>query len=318
MLELEHISVRFAAGHGVQAVEDVTLTLEDGGRLAIVGETGSGKSVLLLAVLQLLPGSALVSGSARLDGEDLFAAGQKRLREIRGGVISYVPQGGGASLNPLYSVGFQVGEPLMEHRGYSKKKAFLASIPLLKRFQLGREEQLAKGYPHTFSGGMRQRAMVAMGISAGARIIFADEPTKGLDQKRVDLVADTLNRLETEALLCVTHDLQFAAAVCRRVCVMYAAQQVEYGSAAQVLGQPLHPYTQAMVRAMPENGMHVQEGFAPETVSGSGCRFRARCPYAQAQCEAMPPLVAVNDRKVRCWRYAAGHETADQTLSESR
>ena len=161
MLELEHISVRFAAGHGVQAVEDVTLTLEDGGRLAIVGETGSGKSVLLLAVLQLLPGSALVSGSARLDGEDLFAAGQKRLREIRGGVISYVPQGGGASLNPLYSVGFQVGEPLMEHRGYSKKKAFLASIPLLKRFQLGREEQLAKGYPHTFSGGMRQRAMVA-------------------------------------------------------------------------------------------------------------------------------------------------------------
>ena len=289
MLELEHISVRFAAGHGVQAVEDVTLTLEDGGRLAIVGETGSGKSVLLLAVLQLLPGSALVSGSARLDGEDLFAAGQKRLREIRGGVISYVPQGGGASLNPLYSVGFQVGEPLMEHRGYSKKKAFLASIPLLKRFQLGREEQLAKGYPHTFSGGMRQRAM-----------------------------ADTLNRLETEALLCVTHDLQFAAAVCRRVCVMYAAQQVEYGSAAQVLGQPLHPYTQAMVRAMPENGMHVQEGFAPETVSGSGCRFRARCPYAQAQCEAMPPLVAVNDRKVRCWRYAAGNETADQTLSESR
>ena len=290
MLELEHISVRFAAGHGVQAVEDVTLTLEDGGRLAIVGETGSGKSVLLLAVLQLLPGSALVSGSARLDGEDLFAAGQKRLREVRGGVISYVPQGGGASLNPLYSVGFQVGEPLMEHRGYSKKKAFLASIPLLKRFQLGREEQLAKGYPHTFSGGMRQRAMVA----------------------------DTLNRLETEALLCVTHDLQFAAAVCRRVCVMYAAQQVEYGSAAQVLGQPLHPYTQAMVRAMPENGMHVQEGFAPETVSGSGCRFRARCPYAQAQCEAMPPLVAVNDRKVRCWRYAAGNETADQTLSESR
>ena len=204
MLELEHISVRFAAGHGVQAVEDVSFTLEDGGRLAIVGETGSGKSVLLLSVLRLLPKSALVSGSARLDGEDLFAAGQKRLREIRGGVISYVPQGGGASLNPLYSVGFQVGEPLMEHRGYSKKEAFLASIPLLKRFQLGREEQLARGYPHTFSGGMRQRAMVAMGISAGARIIFADEPTKGLDQKRVTLVADTLNRLETEALLCLS------------------------------------------------------------------------------------------------------------------
>ena len=213
MLELEHISVRFAAGHGVQAVEDVTLTLEDGGRLAIVGETGSGKSVLLLAVLQLLPGSALVSGSARLDGEDLFAAGQKRLREIRGGVISYVPQGGGASLNPLYSVGFQVGEPLMEHRGYSKKKAFLASIPLLKRFQLGREEQLAKGYPHTFSGGMRQRAMVAMGISAGARIIFADEPTKGLDAYAKAELAQLLLTLcrEGTSILIVTHDVEFAA-----------------------------------------------------------------------------------------------------------
>ena len=179
MLELEHISVRFAAGHGVQAVEDVTLTLEDGGRLAIVGETGSGKSVLLLAVLQLLPGSALVSGSARLDGEDLFAAGQKRLREVRGGVISYVPQGGGASLNPLYSVGFQVGEPLMEHRGYSKKKAFLASIPLLKRFQLGREEQLAKGYPHTFSGGMRQRAWWPWAFPPGPGSFLPTSPPRG-------------------------------------------------------------------------------------------------------------------------------------------
>lgn len=310
MLEIEHISVRFAAGHSVQAVEDVSLTLAEGSRMAIVGETGSGKSVLLLAVLQLLPPNAQVSGAVRLDGEDLFQMSRKRLQEIRGGVISYVPQGGGASLNPLYSVGFQVGEPLMEHRGYSKKAAFRASVPLLRRFNLGREEQLARAYPHTFSGGMRQRAMVAMGISAGARIIFADEPTKGLDEKRIAMVADTLNRLEEETLLCVTHDLKFAAGVCREVCVMYAAQQVELGSAGEVLRRPLHPYTQAMVDAMPENGMKCSAGFAPEhgpaADPAEGCRFRARCPYARERCRTMPPLAEVGTRKVRCWKYAAG------------
>ena len=167
----------------------------------------------------------------------------------------------------------------MEHRGYSKKKAFLASIPLLKRFQLGREEQLARAIPTPFSGGMRQRAMVAMGISAGARIIFADEPTKGLDQKRVDLVADTLNRLETEALLCVTHDLQFAAAVCRRVCVMYAAQQVEYGSAAQVLGQPPPLY--------PGHGAGYagkQDACSGGLCSGDGVRQRLPVPGPLSLC----------------------------------
>lgn len=318
MLELEHISVRFAAGHGVQAVEDVTLTLEDGGRLAIVGETGSGKSVLLLAVLQLLPGSALVSGSARLDGEDLFAAGQKRLREIRGGVISYVPQGGGASLNPLYSVGFQVGEPLMEHRGYSKKKAFLASIPLLKRFQLGREEQLAKGISphlqrrhapagHGGHGHFRRgpdhfcrRAHQGAGPKAGG-------PGGGHPEPAGDRGASVRDPRPAVCGGSVPEGLRHVRGPAGGV------WQRRSGA-----GPTPPPYTQAMVRAMPENGMHVQEGFAPETVSGSGCRFRARCPYAQAQCEAMPPLVAVNDRKVRCWRYAAGNETADQTLSESR
>ena len=142
MLELKHITVKFASDSSVLAVDDVSMRLEDGSRTAIVGETGSGKSVLLLAILRLLPPNAVVGGQVLVDGEDVLQADKKRLRQIRGGIISYVPQGGGGSMNPLLKVGFQVGEPLMEHRGYTKQQAVAASIPLLKRFNLGREEEL--------------------------------------------------------------------------------------------------------------------------------------------------------------------------------
>lgn len=310
MLELSNISVEFASERSVLAVDDFSLDLPDGSRTAIVGETGSGKSVLLLAILRLLPPNAVVRGRIMLDGEEILAADRKRLGQIRGGIISYVPQGGGASMNPLLRVGFQVGEPLMEHRGYSKKQAVAASIPLLRRFNLSDEEKLSRAYPHTFSGGMRQRAMVAMGISAGAKILLADEPTKGLDGRRVKLVADALNLLERETLLCVTHDMAFAGAVSRRICVMYAAQQVELGPAADVLERPLHPYTRDMIRAMPENGMTYEDrGFAPSHDSyadcARGCRYAGRCRDRGARCGTPPPLFGVDGRKVRCWKYAA-------------
>ena len=307
MLEIEHISVHFAAGHTVQAVEDVSFRIPQGSRMAIVGETGSGKSVLLLAILNLLPKNAHVSGKAVLDGEDLLTMSKKQLNRIRGGKISYVPQGGGASLNPLYTIGFQVGEPLMIHRNYSRKQAFLESISLLKRFNLGNEEKTASFYPHMLSGGMRQRAMVAMGISAGAEIIFADEPTKGLDERRVHLTAETLNRLEKETLLCVTHDLRFASEVCQEIIVMYAGQQVEAGQTRELFQSPLHPYTKAMLEAMPENGMKFQAGFAAEhSVLDGGCRYRERCPYAQERCRQIPPMAVVGKRKVRSWNYVVG------------
>ena len=196
MLELQHVSVEFASEHSVLAVDDISMQLEKGTRTAIVGETGSGKSVLLLAILRLLPPNAKVRGSILLNGEEILEANRKRMYEIRGGEISYIPQGGGASMNPLMRVGDQVGEPLREHRGYGKRAAFLAGVELLKKFNLLREESMAKAYPHTFSGGMRQRAMVAMGISAGAQIVLADEPTKGLDERRIALVTETLNLLK--------------------------------------------------------------------------------------------------------------------------
>ncbi len=318
MLELEHISVCFTSGHSVQAVEDISLKIPDGSKIAIVGETGSGKSVLLLAILRLLPENAVVSGSARIDGEEIFEMSPKRLNTIRGGVISYVPQGGGGSLNPLYSIGFQVGEPLMEHRGYKRKQAFAASIPLLKRFQIGNEERRARDYPHTFSGGMRQRAMIAMGISAHARILFLDEPTKGLDGKRIHRVEEALKLLREETILCVTHDLHFAVRTSRFLCVMYEGQQVEYGTTQEIWDNPLHPYTQAMLDALPENGMKYQNGLTtepPKKTAVQGCRYRYRCPYREIRCDRMPPLFKVGERKVRCFRYAVENGEADKNIS---
>ncbi len=309
MLEIDRVSVEFA-GSGVRAVDDVSLTLPEGSRTAIVGETGSGKSVLLVALLRLLPSNAVVTGDVRLNGESVLAADRKRLRQIRGGLISYVPQGGGGSLNPLLKIGFQVGEPLMIHRGFRRRKAVEASFPLLERFNLTPGKEKAKAYPHMFSGGMRQRAMVAMGISAGAGIILADEPTKGLDERRVRMVEEAFRALEGETLLCVTHDILFAGAVSDRICVMYAAQQLEYGDAAAILSRPLHPYTRDLLDAMPENGMRYEDrGFAPPHGSyydeAAGCRYRDRCRDCTEKCAQPPPLAEFEGRKVRCWKYAA-------------
>ena len=319
MLELHHVSVEFVSQASVLAVDDVSMCLPDGSRTAIVGETGSGKSVLLLAILRLLPPSARVNGSIAVDGEELLLADKKRMQQIRGGVISYVPQGGGASMNPLMRVGFQVGEPLMEHKGYYKKQAVAAIIPLLKRFNLSREVEMARAYPHTFSGGMRQRAMVAMGISAGARIILADEPTKGLDRRRVELVGQTLNLLGDETLLCVTHDMSFARSISREICVMYAAQQVEMGLTEELLTDPLHPYTRDMIAAMPENGMQCQSaGFAPSHGSylhhGRGCRYQERCRERCARCGEEPPIIEIDGRKVRCWKYVTGNKRPNKEI----
>jgi len=309
MLSIKNVSVEFK-GAKVKAVDDFSLDVNDSERVAIVGETGSGKSVLIVAIIRLLPNNAQVSGQVLLDGEDILTANADRLHEIRGGVISYVPQGGGGSMNPLHKIGYQVGEPLMIHKGYTKKEAVAASIPLLEKFNLVPAKEIADAYPHMLSGGMRQRTMVAMGISAGAKYILADEPTKGLDDRRVKMVIDTFSQLTDETLLCVTHDLLFAKAVAKKICVMYAAQQLEYGSADEIFSDPLHPYTKDLIDAMPENGMVYEDrGFAPPHDTyfdeQGGCRYRDRCHFCTERCNNAPPVVTVGDRKVRCWKYAS-------------
>ena len=305
LLRVEDLSVSFAGKNFVQAVEHVSLEVRSGDRLCIIGETGSGKSILLLAILRLLSPTAKVTGSVHYRTQDLFALTEKQLDAIRGSRISYVPQGSGNGMNPLLKVGFQVAEPLIAHRGMKRKPAEARAVELLRSFHLGREETIARQYPFTYSGGMRQRALIAMGISADAELLFADEPTKGLDEPRVKLTADAFNALTGQTLVCVTHDLGFARSVSSRVCVMYAANQVEEAATEELFSHPLHPYTQDMLAAMPENGLRFRPGYAPahndaETV---GCKYRLRCAVCSEKCRETPPMIDIGGHQVRCWQY---------------
>ena len=306
MLEIQNLSVSFSSSGETLAVQDVSFRVEDSRTTVMVGETGSGKSVLMLAILQLLPPTARVTGSVNLDGVDLLTLPEKKMSKIRGAKIGYVPQSGGGSMNPLLKVGFQVGEPLMEHKGYSKAAAEKASIPLLRKFGLGDEDAVAKSYPHQLSGGMRQRAMIAMGAAADASILFADEPTKGLDSQRVELVVQAFAQLSGKTILCVTHDLEFAEQISNEICVMYAAYLVEFCTKEEFFSQPLHPYSRALLLSQPQYGMHCTIGFAPprEAESKGGCPFYKCCPERTARCKHMPPMVSVGTRRVRCWQYA--------------
>lgn len=305
LLRVEDLSVCFSGGNHVQAVENVSIEVFEHDRLCIIGETGSGKSILLLAILRLLPKSAQVSGDAFYRGQNLFAMTSKQMDQVRGGAIAYVPQGSGNGMNPLLRVGFQVGEPLMAHRDVPRREAERRSVDLLRRFHLGREEALARQYPFTFSGGMRQRALIAMGVAADAELLFADEPTKGLDERRVRLVSDAFNALERQTLVCVTHDLSFARTIASRVSVMYAANQVELAGAEELFCNPLHPYTRDMIAAMPENGLQFNPGYAPshDDTSVKGCKYASRCPDRAARCGEMPPMADVGGHQVRCWKY---------------
>jgi peptide/nickel transport system ATP-binding protein len=307
LLEIDGVSVRFSAGSGVQAVEDVSLRVAPGEKMTVVGETGSGKSVLLLAIVQLLPKGASVSGSIRFEGEELIGCPRRRLDTLRGGQISYVPQGSGNGMNPLLTVGFQVCEPLMEHKGLPRRHAAARAVALLRRFHLGREEALARSHPHTLSGGMRQRALLAMGISAGPRLILADEPTKGLDQTRIGQVISCFQSLAGQAILCVTHDLNFARRISDRIGVLYASGLLEEAPTEALFTRPLHPYTRALIAALPENGLRFDPGFAPAHDDGayrSGCRYLSRCPHAGPRCHETPPMTDLGNHLVRCWLYA--------------
>ena len=181
----------------------------------------------------------------------------------------------------------------------------MKAVELLRRFHLGREETIARQYPFTYSGGMRQRALIAMGISAGAELLFADEPTKGLDETRVQLTVEAFNALEGQTLVCVTHDLSFARRVSSRVCVMYAANQVEAAQTEELFVNPLHPYTRDMLAAMPENGLHFRPGYAPahNDAGTAGCKYRLRCDKCSDKCKETPPMFDVGGHQVRCWQY---------------
>ncbi len=316
LLSLDHLSTHYVSQRGarvVRAVDDVTLSLHAGETLGIVGESGSGKSTLALTIMRLLPPAArIVSGRMDFAGENLLAKSDAEMCHIRGKRIAMVLQDPMASLNPLFSIGDQVGEPLRVHDGMSRANAWQRAKGLLKSVRIPSPETRVSQFPHEMSGGMRQRIVGAIGISCSPRLIIADEPTTSLDltiqAQYLNLLRD-LQRTHNLALIFITHNLGIVAKMCTQLAVMYAGRVVEQGPVRQIFNAPAHPYTAALLQAIPRvsdnrNRLTAIEGQPPDlSALPPGCAFAPRCPMAHARCrEQAPPEVSLADgRTTRCW-----------------
>ncbi len=300
VLSIEELRVKFRTPYGVvRAVDGVDLSV---GRekFFLIGESGSGKSVLALAVLRLLPKNAEVSGRIVFEGRNLLELSEEEMRKIRGKKIAYVPQSR-SSLNPVLTVGYQCAEPLVLHENLDRRSALIRVARLFEVLKIGGR---LRDYPHQFSGGMRQRVLVAMGVSTKPDLIIADEPTKGLDYTKREQVVELFERMK-DAMLVITHDVGFAERVADRVAVVYCGRVVEVADATEFFNEPLHPYTKGLLESLPSRGLKPIRGFQPSMVNPPpGCRFAERCEFAGLKCREEPPLFSVDGRLVRCWRYA--------------
>jgi oligopeptide/dipeptide ABC transporter ATP-binding protein len=285
----------------VRVVDGVSLRVPAGRAVGLVGESGSGKSMTALSILGLLPrGGRITGGAVRLDGEDLVSAGEARLQAVRGDRVAMVFQEPMTALNPVYTIGDQVGEPLRIHRGASRREARARAVALLADVGIADPERRAAEYPHQLSGGMRQRAMIAMALACRPSLLIADEPTTALDVTIQAQVLELIGRLRREremALLLITHDLAVVAETCDEVVVMYAGQVVEQAPAARLFAAPRHPYTAGLLRAAPSLASTVERlreipGMVPRLDAlPAGCRFQDRCPRVQPRCRAEAPTL---------------------------
>jgi oligopeptide/dipeptide ABC transporter ATP-binding protein len=311
-LELSEVSVEFAtAGGPVSAVSNVSLTIPRGEIFGLVGESGCGKTTLSLAALGLLPDSATVSGAIRVTGRDLVGLDEERLRELRGNAVSMIVQDPLTSLDPTYSIGAQLVEAMRVHRPIGRREARRRAAELLTRVGIADAERRLKDPPHRFSGGMRQRAVIAMAIANEPQLIIADEPTTALDVTIQAQILKLLRRLRDElgtSILVITHDLGVVAQLCDRVGVMYAGSLVELATTAQLFRAPRHPYTRALLAALPSRehrrgALSVIPGEVPDLQHPpAGCRFAPRCPHRMDACETRPQLrVAAPGSSVACW-----------------
>ena len=325
LLEVQGLSVTFPSEEGeVHAVRDVSFAVEPGEVLGVVGESGSGKSVSLMAVPRLLPNSARVTGSIRFDGAELVGAGQETLRGLRGAEIAMIFQDPMSSLNPVHTVGRQIAEARRAHGGVSKDEAWSDAVAALALVDIPQPETRAKQYPHEFSGGMRQRAMIAMAMVNKPRLIIADEPTTALDVTVQAQVLEVLDQVRVESgasMVRISHDLGVVAGTVDRVQVMYGGTIVETGPTEKVFDRPRMPYTVGLLSSLPVldqigGRLHPIPGAPPSLVSlPSGCSFAPRCPIAEDACrEAEPELFAgERDHGTRCgrWEVVAEGSTAD-------
>jgi oligopeptide/dipeptide ABC transporter ATP-binding protein len=310
-------------------VDGVSFEVHRGETVGIVGESGSGKSITSLSILRLVPDPGRVVGGRIWFGEgaqrkDVLQMSADEVREFRGRDVAMIPQDPMTSLNPVLKVGFQIEETMDAHHRYDHRESRRRVVPLLRRVRIPAAEERAGNYPHQFSGGMRQRAMIAMGIANEPALLIADEPTTALDvtvqAQIIELLRD-LNRDLGSAIILITHNLAVVASLCTRVIVMYAGRVVEQGSTRQIFKNPQHPYTWSLLRSIPrvdQQGERLEAiaGLPPDlTNAPPGCKFHPRCKFRVARCsEEEPPLEEVGPgQKARCWVMMKNALSAEPT-----
>lgn len=318
LLEVKNLRTHFRTERGrVTAVDGVNFHVNEGEIVGVVGESGCGKSVMSQSIMRLFDEkfTAEYEGEILFKGKNLFALSQTEMQKIRGNELSMIFQDPLSSLNPVYTIGDQIREAIRLHQHVSKKEAHAKAIEMLRLTGIPSPEKRVDEYPHQLSGGMQQRAMIAMALSCHPKLLIADEPTTALDvtiqAQILDLMVD-LNQKLGMGVIFITHDLGVVSEICTRVMVMYLGQIVEETDTESLFSKPLHPYTKGLMKSIPQlegdrsQKLHVIEGTVPSLDNvPKGCRFATRCPFADELCrESAPDLVPHSERqKVRCWHY---------------
>ena len=312
LVEIDNLNIRFAGDRTVHAVNDLSLSLGEGEVLGLLGESGSGKSVTLRALMRLLPRKRTqISGSIKVLGRDVLAMSDEALSDFRGQAVSMIFQEPALALDPVYTIGRQIAETVMRHEGKSEREGLARALEMLEVVRIPSARRRLASYPHEMSGGMRQRAMIALALSCKPKILLADEPTTALDatvQIQILLLLRELQREFGMSVIFVTHDIGVAIEICDRVAVMYAGQIVEQGTLRQIVRSPVHPYAKGLLSSTVHGA---RRGARLETIPGtppsldrapSSCSFAPRCSFAQPRCnEALPPNVEVGEgRTARC------------------
>ncbi|MFN7262663.1 MAG: ABC transporter ATP-binding protein [Pseudobdellovibrionaceae bacterium] len=318
LLEVKNLSIDFKTSRGqIQALRDVSFQLNQGESLGFVGESGSGKSVTSLAIFDLLASNAVLrSGEILFQGKDILKKSEAEKQKIRGNDIAMIFQDPMTSLNPSFTVEYQIGEVLTEHLGLEKHQVRERTLELLSLVGIPDPQARLKTYPHELSGGMSQRVMIAMAIACNPKILIADEPTTALDVTIQKQILSLLGKLRKElkmSLILVSHDLGVIAQNTDRIMVMYAGEVVETGDSKKVIQNPIHPYTEGLLKCLPALHVHEPAGFRLPTIAGivpnlaerpRGCQLAPRCQYRQAKCEelAVPTTeIPSQNRSVRCF-----------------